>query len=63
MTTIYCKKGRRRCSVSKQCLLKTGTRKTKCLKGSRKCSNSKCYKKNKSILSRRRFTQKLQRLS
>lgn len=59
MTSPYCKKGSRRCSVSKYCLSKKGTRKTKCPKGSRKCSNGKCYKKNKSVASRHRFTMKL----
>ena len=55
----YCKTGKRRCSVSKKCVTKKGTRSTKkCSKGSRKCANGLCYKKNKSSKSRRRFTAK-----
>ena len=55
MTAPYCKKGYRRCSVNKQCLKKRGTRSKKCSTGTRKCFNAKCYKKNKSQKSRRRF--------
>lgn len=55
----YCKKGSRRCSVSKKCVTNKGSRSTKkCNKGSRKCSNNFCYKKNKSSKSRMRFTAK-----
>ena len=55
MHAPYCRVGSRRCSVSKKCLKKRGTRIIKCLKGTRKCANSRCYKKNKSIRSRTRF--------
>ena len=55
MTAPYCKKGSRRCPVSKKCVKKTGSRKSPCPKGTRKCANGKCYKKNKSSKSRRRF--------
>ena len=54
----YCGKGKRRCSVSKLCLKKKGSRSVKCPKGTRKCANSRCYKKTKSEKSRRRFTAK-----
>lgn len=58
MSIPYCKKGYRRCSVSKLCLKKSGSRSKKCQKGTRKCANSKCYKKNKSAKSRRKFNTK-----
>ena len=54
----YCKPGKRRCSVSKQCITKKGARKTICKKGSRKCANNKCYKNNKSVKSRNNFNKK-----
>ena len=54
----YCSKGTRRCSVSKLCVQRKGTRSAKCPKGTRKCANSKCYRKVKSAKSRRRFTTK-----
>ena len=55
----YCKTGKRRCSVSKKCVTKKGSRSTKkCNKGSRKCANGLCYRKHKSSKSRRRFTAK-----
>ena len=58
-TAPYCKTGKRRCSVSKKCVKKNKSRSTKtCKKGSRKCANNLCYKKNKSAKSRRRFTAK-----
>ena len=55
MSVPYCKKGSRRCAVSKKCVNKSGTRKSKCPKGTRKCADAKCYKKNKSVKSRRKF--------
>ena len=58
MTAPYCPKGSRRCPVSKTCVSKSGSRKSKCPKGTRKCANGKCYKKNKSVKSRRRFNVK-----
>ena len=55
----YCKRGKRRCSISKKCVTKRGQRSTKkCRKGSRKCANGLCYKKNKSSTSRDKFTAK-----
>ena len=54
----YCGKGSRRCGVSKLCVHKKGSRKVRCPKGTRKCANSKCYRKSKSVKSRRRFTAK-----
>lgn len=54
----YCPKGSRRCSISKLCVSKKGSRSTKCPLGTRKCANSKCYKKNKSVKSRKNFTKK-----
>ena len=54
----YCSKGTRRCSVSKLCVKRKGTRSAKCPKGTRKCANSKCYRKVKSAKSRRRFATK-----
>ena len=54
----YCKKGSRRCSVSKHCVTKKGLSAKKCKKGSRKCANSFCYKKNKSSKYRNRFIAK-----
>lgn len=61
MTTIYCPKGFRRCSVSKKCVRKIKTRKAlkPCAKGSRRCSNKKCYIKNKSVKSRNSFLRKI----
>lgn len=58
MKAPYCRKGTRRCSVSKTCVSKTGKNKTRCSVGTRKCANSKCYKKNKSVKSRSRFNKK-----
>ena len=58
MSAPYCKKGYRRCSVSKKCIKKNVSRKSHCPKGSRKCANGMCYKKNKSSKSRRRFNTK-----
>ena len=58
MTAPYCKKGSRRCSVSKQCLRIKGSRSEKCRKNTRKCANSKCYNKNKSVKSRNKFNVK-----
>lgn len=54
----YCQKGSRRCYISKLCVSKKGSRSTKCPLGTRKCANSKCYKKNKSVKSRKNFTKK-----
>ena len=54
----YCSKGTRRCSVSKLCLTKKGSKKTRCPKGTRKCADSKCYKSRKSSKSRSRFNRK-----
>lgn len=60
MSVPYCKSGKRRCSISKTCVKKNTTVKNrnKCKLGSRKCANSKCYKKNKSVKSRTRFNVK-----
>lgn len=58
MAKPYCSKGSRRCSVSKLCVSKKGSRSSKCGKGTRKCADSRCYRKNKSVKSRRRFTVK-----
>ena len=58
MSAPYCKKGSRRCSVSKKCMKKHGSKKSHCPKGTRKCADSKCYKKNKSAKSRRKFHSK-----
>lgn len=54
----YCKKGSRRCPVSKLCVSKKGSRSKKCPKGTRKCANAKCYKNSKSAKSRRKFNAK-----
>lgn len=55
----YCKKGSRRCPVSKKCVTRKSSQSAKkCVKGSRKCANGLCYKKTKSSKSRRRFTAK-----
>lgn len=56
----YCKPGSRRCSVSKYCIKQTRSnkRKERCNTGTRKCANGFCYKKNKSVKSRRRFISK-----
>ena len=54
----YCPKGSRRCSISKLCVSKKGSRSAKCPKGTRKCANSKCYKKVKSEKSRKSFISK-----
>ena len=54
----YCEKGYRRCSISKKCVRKTKSSRDKCAKGTRKCADSKCYRKNKSVKSRRNFTRK-----
>ena len=56
----YCPKGSRRCSISKKCVKQTGKRASACHKGTRKCADSKCYRKNKSVKSRRRFSEKYQ---
>ena len=58
MSKPYCHKGSRRCSVSKLCVTRKGSRKNKCDTGSRKCANSKCYRNNKSVKSRQRFVSK-----
>ena len=58
MKVPYCKKGSRRCPVSQQCIKIKGTRKNRCNRNSIKCANSKCYKKNKSVKSRRNFLKK-----
>ena len=59
MTTApYCEKGSRRCPVSRKCVRKNKSSREKCGKGTRKCADSKCYRKNKSVKSRRRFTRK-----
>lgn len=55
----YCEKGSRRCPVSKKCVKKSKSLvRDKCNKGTRKCADSKCYRKNKSVKSRRNFTRK-----
>ena len=55
----YCKSGSRRCPVSKKCVKKNNTMKrAPCAKGTRKCANSLCYKKIKSVKSRSRFNRK-----
>jgi hypothetical protein len=55
----YCPRGKRRCSVSKLCISnKKGSRTKSCPKGTRKCANSKCYKRHKSVGTRRKFTAK-----
>ena len=59
MPAPRCKKGSRRCSVSKHCVSKSNKKNTrKCKKGSRKCYNSKCYSKNKSYTSQKIFYDK-----
>lgn len=55
----YCKKGSRRCPITKKCVKKNSTRKVgKCSTGSRKCADTLCYKKKKSVKSRSRFNRK-----
>ena len=58
MSAPYCKKGSRRCPVNKKCVSKKRVASKKCGKGTRKCADSKCYKKNKSVKSRRTFYRK-----
>ena len=59
MSAPYCKKGSRRCSVSKKCVKKSGLRSTqKCKRGTRRCPDGACYKKHKSVKSRRSFARK-----
>ena len=58
MKAPYCPKGSRRCPVSKKCIRKVEIIKPKCKNGTRKCVNSKCYKKNKSVKSRKNFYKK-----
>ena len=60
MKAPYCKKGSRRCPISKKCIKKKSTVRNKCNKGTRKCADSKCYKKNKSVKSRVNFYKKYQ---
>ena len=57
MAPPHCKPGFRRCPVSKQCIRKKTMRKRKCVTGTRKCANSKCYNKNRSVRSRDYFYQ------
>ena len=55
----YCKNGHRRCSVSKKCMKFSKNSSTKkCKVGSRKCANKFCYKKRKSVKSRKQFEKK-----
>ena len=58
MKAPYCPKGSRRCSISKKCVRKSKIIKPKCNKGTRKCIDSNCYKKYKSVKSRRNFYKK-----
>jgi hypothetical protein len=58
MKAPYCQKGSRRCPITKKCVKKTGQKMNKCDKGTRKCANSKCYKKRKSVKSRKYFYKK-----
>ena len=58
MKAPYCPKGSRRCLISKKCLTKHIIKKSACNKGTRKCADSKCYKKNKSVKSRKNFYKK-----
>ena len=54
-----CQTGTRRCTINKFCLSKSvKKRKLQCKTGSRKCYNQKCYRKNTSRKSRRRFYEK-----
>jgi len=58
MKAPYCPKGSRRCPVSKKCVKKTETQRKKCNKDTRKNTNSKSYKKKKSVKSRSNFYKK-----
>ena len=58
MSAPYCKKGSRRCPVSKKCVSKKRLSRKKCRTGTRKCGDSKCYNKNKSVKSRAAFYRK-----
>ena len=58
MSVPRCKKGSRRCPVTKKCVPKKSNKTARCKKGSRKCSDSKCYRKNKSSKSRRNHKKK-----
>lgn len=58
MPVPYCKKGSRRCPITKKCISKKSKTTTKCNKGSRKCADSKCYRKTKSSKSRRSHKKK-----
>jgi len=58
MKAPYCPKGSRRCPISKKCVQKSASKKEKCAKGTRKCADSKCYRRNKSVKSRKRFNKK-----
>ena len=58
MPAPRCKKGSRRCSVSKKCASKSNNKTPRCKKGSRKCYDSKCYRTNKSSKTRRKYRNK-----
>lgn len=58
MPAPRCKTGKHRCTITKQCVSKSTKSTRRCHKGSRKCYNSKCYRKNKSNKSRRNFYKK-----
>ena len=58
MPAPRCKNCSRRCPVSKKCVHKKSNKTKKCNLGSRKCADSKCYRKTKSSRSRRRYNMK-----